>query len=719
MDPNTLLGPVLDSSSEPLAGPSQPRRAATVPQIPEFLDARQDFTLTLGCTSSSSSPTLSTSTLERRSTDPDDSEISSRSADGGPTSALHDDAEIDSLPSLSYTTSEPSSALSRSSSILSSPWSKVSTDQNSVSINHARAPGMFSARENDGKDEDNPLSYHSDFDYYLQPHSDYSDSDSDSPSKVRYQAPSLEITPTPYTSLYSPHTSSDFVRSVHTMPVILSEPPQNKMLLSSPPRLEDAPRDSNGAPEKRGSPPTRGGDEERNDRKYDGRKEGGYSGNHSSGGHGHGNGGDDGDRGRRPIIHSPAWSDSEYSSSSDEGDNGTVYYSVDGISNGHSSRSQSRARSSRVVPGSGSDDDVPLAQRMPTALTAQRSIRRQLRDERHQRRLDRAKRTRAAMPSQQPPVPALPHTVIHDRQRSASSAPLSRGERNRSTPALNEPFPVDDLAKKLASLQMVIHPSSAPQSFNMAASASSARAPVPAPGSRAFRPQAMDEMGFHQHIPPYTTDKPPQERQLRSMRSFHRPEGRAADTAQPSVESSPSRLGHRATSTSRRTENQPVRRDKSVTRPSRDCPESRNGSDYLRSARASEDNRRPAPTIPRVSVDQDAGQRVLQRPPVPAVELVQSRAPPLPVTKVSVTQQRIFIGDMQRFNMVEITDNSTAGDVLSLVASQGSLDHTAVWMLFELANDFGMGGQISTSHEYSSLMHLQNALSEVTSYSQT
>lgn len=714
MDPNTYLGPALNSSAEPLAGPSKPRRAATVPQIPEFLDARQDFTLSLGSTSPSSP-----STLERRFTDPDDSEISSRSADGGPTSALHDDAEIDSLPSLSYTSSEPSSsALSRSSSIRSSPWFKVSTDQNSVSINHARAPGMFSAHENDGKDEDNPLSYHSDFDYYLQPHSDYSDSDSDSPSKVRYQAPSPEITPTPYTSLYSPYTSSDFVRSVHTMPVILSEPLQNKMLRSSPPRLEDAPRDSNGAPEKRGSPPTRGGDEDRNDRKYDGRKEGGYSGNHSSGGHGHGNGGDDGDRGRRPIAHSPAWSDSEYSSSSDEGDNGTVYYSVDGISNGHSSRSQSHARSSRVVSGSGSDDDVPLAQRMPTALTAQRSIRRQLRDERHQRRLDRARRTRAAMPSEQPPVPALPHTVIHDRQRSASAAPPSRGERNRSKPALMEPFPVDDLAKKLANLQMAIHPSSAPQSFNVASSASSARAPVPAAGSRAFRPQAMDEMGFHQHIPPYTTDKPPQERQLRSMRSFHRQEGRATDTAQPSVESSPSRLGRRPTSTSRRTENQPVRRDKSVTRPSRDYPESRNGSD-LRSARASEDNRRPAPTIPRVSVDQDAGQRVLQRPPVPAVELVQSRAPPLPITKVSVTQQRIFIGDMQRFNMVEITDNSTAGDVLSLVASQGSLDHTAGWMLFELANDFGMGEQISTSYGHLSLIQLQNALSEVTSCSQT
>jgi hypothetical protein len=74
---------------------------------------------------------------------------------------------------------------------------------------------------------------------------------------------------------------------------------------------------------------------------------------------------------------------------------------------------------------------------------------------------------------------------------------------------------------------------------------------------------------------------------------------------------------------------------------------------------------------------------------------------------------------MQRFNMVEITDNTTAGDVIALVASQGSLDHTPVWMLFELANDFGMGGQVSRLCGYKTLMRLQSAPFEVTSYSET
>jgi hypothetical protein len=68
----------------------------------------------------------------------------------------------------------------------------------------------------------------------------------------------------------------------------------------------------------------------------------------------------------------------------------------------------------------------------------------------------------------------------------------------------------------------------------------------------------------------------------------------------------------------------------------------------------------------------------------------------LPALKVQVTQQRVFIGDMQRFNTVEITPNTNAGDVIALIASQGSLDNTAAWMLFELANDFGMGRHVSS-----------------------
>ncbi|KAG2090502.1 hypothetical protein BD769DRAFT_413572 [Suillus cothurnatus] len=247
------------------------------------------------------------------------------------------------------------------------------------------------------------------------------------------------------------------------MPGILHDLPQNKKPHSSP-KHEDAPRDGDGTPEKRGHP--RGETVMGTDGAINTEEE------------------------RREVIletmvlegmvtrvgtmgiegvdqapRSPAWSDSDYSSSSDEGDNGTVYYSVDG----HSSRPSSRTRSVRSKVASCSDDDVPLAQSMPTALTAQKSIRRQLRDERYQRKMQRAKGTRAVMPSERPPVPALPPTVLHGRQRSASVTPSrapSRGERTRGRPAPLEPFPVDDLAMKLANLYMATPPSTASPSYN-------------------------------------------------------------------------------------------------------------------------------------------------------------------------------------------------------------------------------------------------------------
>lgn len=57
-------------------------------------------------------------------------------------------------------------------------------------------------------------------------------------------------------------------------------------------------------------------------------------------------------------------------------------------------------------------------------------------------------------------------------------------------------------------------------------------------------------------------------------------------------------------------------------------------------------------------------------------------------------QQRIFIGDMQRFNMVEIGPSTTAKEVLDMLDRQGQLEQwvgSGSWMLYEVAQDFGMG----------------------------
>ncbi|KAF8516843.1 hypothetical protein BU17DRAFT_21375, partial [Hysterangium stoloniferum] len=58
-------------------------------------------------------------------------------------------------------------------------------------------------------------------------------------------------------------------------------------------------------------------------------------------------------------------------------------------------------------------------------------------------------------------------------------------------------------------------------------------------------------------------------------------------------------------------------------------------------------------------------------------------------------QQRVFVGDMQRFNTVEIRPQTRAGDILDAVARQGELKDEALseaggWMLWEIAQEFGM-----------------------------
>jgi hypothetical protein len=66
------------------------------------------------------------------------------------------------------------------------------------------------------------------------------------------------------------------------------------------------------------------------------------------------------------------------------------------------------------------------------------------------------------------------------------------------------------------------------------------------------------------------------------------------------------------------------------------------------------------------------------------------------VLDVTAIHQRVFVGDMQRFNTVEIRPQTRACDILDAVARQGELRDEASgeaggWMLWEIAQDFGMG----------------------------
>lgn len=67
-----------------------------------------------------------------------------------------------------------------------------------------------------------------------------------------------------------------------------------------------------------------------------------------------------------------------------------------------------------------------------------------------------------------------------------------------------------------------------------------------------------------------------------------------------------------------------------------------------------------------------------------------------------VVQQRFFVGDMQRFNMVEINSATTAGEVVEMIDAQGGLQGVSGsggWMVFEVAQDFGMGQSSLESKE--------------------
>ncbi|KAI9573559.1 hypothetical protein HD554DRAFT_2013390 [Boletus coccyginus] len=350
------------------------------------------------------------------------------------------------------------------------------------------------------------------------------------------------------------------------------------------------------------------------------------------------------------------------------------------MSNGPASRAHSRTHSKT---GGGSDDDVPLAQRVPTALSAQKSIRKQLRDERQQRKLERAKSSRRAA---EPPLPFHPTEHLRApaapsrfRKRSVSAAPAPVSG-PRTAPI--ESFPAEDLTRKLMNLQTSSRtpPATAPLTYDGSVP-TNPRVPGHSGGvSRSpSRGKYTDQTTYLQQKTPRVPEPSSQDRPLRSTRSFHRPDGRYSETQrQPINQTSVPRLGRSATAAGR------------TAHTRRDAP-SAGHEQHPKSGRVSEDGRKPSATLPRPSMDKesDVAQRAVQRPPVPPLPISDS-TPPQHMSRVSIVQQRIFIGDMQRFNMVEITPATNAGDIIDTVARQGKLDRPESWMVFEMAQDYGM-----------------------------
>ena len=80
-------------------------------------------------------------------------------------------------------------------------------------------------------------------------------------------------------------------------------------------------------------------------------------------------------------------------------------------------------------------------------------------------------------------------------------------------------------------------------------------------------------------------------------------------------------------------------------------------------------------------------------PPLPGAS--RGHSPPAPISRHNAVQTRIYIGDMQHFNVVGAGLDTSAKDVLDMLRSQGDLRgeerRSSSWMLYEVCHDYGMG----------------------------
>jgi hypothetical protein len=424
-------------------------------------------------------------------------------------------------------------------------------------------------------------------------------------------------------------------------------------------------------------------------------------------GHGEGSGGgrrgrDDDDWNRRPAPRTsvPVNDDSETS----DDDSSDDY--------GEEEEAAQPARPAKVPSSrSGTDDDVPLAQKVPTALKAQRTIRKQIRDERDERRrarslarpgasdkstpvspMHRSKVLPPLEPSQ--PVPSLPSpkalavasvaasinatsSTQCEPPRQSASAPVGR-QRTKTMPSQpTSPFSVGELTKKLLHVQTG---SQAPSNLAVpsAPSASSRRPSQEIPAIPTARsPMHIKDMAAdataRMPVSRVAPDASSNSQRLARMRSFHRPRTATDETAPP-LPMAGAGLHRSATSASKKHREAPSA--SAPVRTSRE--EGRSSLDRARSTRSH--SRRPsADPASRVSAE-------ASRPPMPTVISGET------VPTMAMYQQRVFVGSLQRYCQVELTSSSTAHDALQTLQDQGFLDGSASgWMIFEICQDFGMG----------------------------
>jgi hypothetical protein len=438
----------------------------------------------------------------------------------------------------------------------------------------------------------------------------------------------------------------------------------------------------------------------------------------------------------------------------------------------HKHHHGSSTSSSRYVSeaDSDSDDDVPLAQRIPGALTMQKTIRRQFKEEKEVRRRERAHRQHEGNSERRSrqmtlrPAGAgagldgsavLGSSSSHDAAilAAASVSSSSQPKRQRTLtlpgnsaapPPPPTPFNPQDLARKLAHVQLAEVASStqhaqfppqqqtlpsfqqqhlrsrsksvsrtsgdAPRPYDPAFSYATPSTAPPLPitpssasttRSRSIRdPSSASSAPCHgrspissttslspsSHVPPLPS--------LRPMRSFRQPSPSRPSIDDPrSIPPLPNGAGSGQ-----------ILRASTTSRPNREISQIKRSVSLSRvNAPVSRESPPPVPPVnlSRTSGDEQrkvsmkAESRMASARPSMDVERPQrNQVLPAPVTKTTVSQQRVFVGNLQQFNMVEIGPTTAAGDVVSMMEAGGALVGWAGsggWMVFEIAQDFGMG----------------------------
>ncbi|KAG8904604.1 hypothetical protein FRB99_001476 [Tulasnella sp. 403] len=370
-----------------------------------------------------------------------------------------------------------------------------------------------------------------------------------------------------------------------------------------------------------------------------------------------------------------------------------------------SSRSSSESRNSR----NSDSDDVPLARRLPGALTAQKSIRRQAREERSQRStmagsvaLSRKPSSGAGLAGASTPSSALADELTSKllqvqqkaqaEERGRLSATGTSEPRRSQSQHRSRPIPSPGLSRTEEQLQAFQLPASG--------QATSLR---PAPS---LRRQALDDGTLSRSA----TRTRQQSLGPRNERPGH------LDVHPHPLSGNPS---PRVASTPRSPDSDAITSPRSPPLasvglvPHSPFPMSRGSSSQSQAPLEAQRNTRSramtitpdvgtvkphdADTLRRAKTIRDDGGARVPKSPMPHMTTKQVEQPSRPSLSRGVTdartedihQQRIFIGDAQRFVDLEITSASTAQDVIEIVMGQGEIQGRD-WMLWEVARQVGM-----------------------------